>query len=199
MALSTYTELSNAVENYDPGIAARFADIPFDTLLAEFEADLQPTIKSRRASKTLIITSTGNTVALPVDFIEARYLNIGGVPLRPMSIYGGNREYGEIGYVMDGDNITLLRDDSADVDVELTYYARFAGLSVGNPSNYVLTYFPTVYLHGVLARVFGWLENANQEGAARGRFQQALGTIAADEARYQQGGNQITIGDVASW
>lgn len=187
-----YTQLIAHVQGYDPGIKAR-PGIPMATLLIELEAEMRPLMKHYLAEKTVTIMSTGDVAALPDDFIELRQVNIGGKVPKLVSVYGSSLYTDEIGYLMTGNTIQFVGTDGTDQAVELTYYADFPGLSEANPTNWVLSKFPGIYIHGLLARVYRYLQNPTGEGPATQSMTAALSAMSVHNQRYSRGGNQIIM------
>jgi hypothetical protein len=135
-------------------------------------------------------TMLDGEVALPSDFIEV--IDLRGDNLyeswTPISPYQAQRDYptgagitaryGIIG------NTLRTYPSGGDDDVVLTYYARPAALDAGNPTNWLLTKYPDVYLYGSLKHSAPWLEDDNRIQVWESLYQQALTEVRkTDELR----------------
>ena len=150
---------------------------------------------------TLTTTAGDNFLALPSDYMEAQSIAIvssgettdliyhSPPALRLRSGTGTPQFYS----ITD----TLIFDISPDdiYDIELTYYAKPTALSSANPTNYVLTNFPSIYLFGALAQVYDFTDDLqNSEAFARkfilrvraavkGDSKARIGTVAQAQVR----------------
>lgn len=190
-----FTQIIDAVKSYDPGIKSR-PNIPFTTLLLELEADLQPLIRHYLGETTTSLVPIGDNFILPDDFIEARQINVDGTVVKPVSIYGSTLYEGEIGYLMTGNKIQITQSVDPFATVEMTYFARVPALTEINTTNWLSERFPGVYIHGLLARVYRYLQNPQAEQAAEVSMNKALTSLDLDHRRYSRGGNQIVMGEV---
>ncbi len=114
----------------------------------------------------LISESTGDQLVdevsstaggLPSDFLEARLVqantSVPGTVLRLVSPARAKELYGTLVGYPDVYTITglILRVyPSTDATVDLIYYARIPALSEDNPSNWLLTKYPQIYLYASL-------------------------------------------------
>ena len=170
MSISTYTELQTALSNWlrrtgDTDMAERAPE-----LIALSEAQFNRDIKHRRMETRSTLTTTGGNsyVTLPTDFVEARAAVVQTSPLQVLSAItpaqlDTNWSAGSTGvpteYAVIGDEIKLGKQPDAAYDIELTYYQQIPALSDANPTNWLLTYHPDMYLYGGLLQAAPYLAN----------------------------------------
>lgn len=171
MALSTYSDLQDAIAEWmgrpgDTLVAARATDF-----IAMFEASFRSRMRLRRMISTATLTIDAATVALPSDFLEVRNIYLTASPTQDLQQAGldwirtqfdaastGQPRY----YNISGGNILFAPTPSGSYAAELEYWA-FAALSVSNPTNWLLTYYPHIYLRGSLREAVGWEGAGNHE------------------------------------
>lgn len=192
MALGTYAELIAAIKDY-----TLRQDAPFDTFVRLAESDFGSLIKHYRAVKTVTTPIVDGVVALPADFLEARTIKIDGQVAKPLGNAGGSLEASEIGYRHIGGEFRVVADIPVE-DAEITYWSRVPSLTATAPTNWLLTYFPAVYLHSVLARFYRWVKDDQAEALEKQSFAEALAMLDADEKRASKIANPIVFGG-ARW
>lgn len=194
MALQSYDDLKSFVAQ-----SAIRDDLPIDALIALAESDFQPRLKHYKMEKSVALNAVAPLVAFPADFLEARRILVNGVLAKPVSNQHPDLYVGQVGYVYEGDGLRIVGDLAYPTTVELTYYAAVPALTPANTSNWLLTRFPAVYLHGVLARAYRWLKNGEAEALEKASLDEALQLVAADHARVQRGGNTIIVEGNTPW
>ena len=189
MALDNFANLKASVVNYSgrDDLSANMDD--FIVLAEEMMYSNNGNHLRLSAFSTLVTLTTtagDNFLALPADYLEAQSITItaSGVTtdlifhstsaLRLRSGTGTPQFYS----ISD----TLIFDISPDdvYDINLTYYAKPVALSSGNPTNYVLTNFPSIYLYGTLAAVYDFADDQPSADAFGRKF--GLRVIAAVKA-----------------
>ncbi|MBW6421609.1 hypothetical protein KX729_09170 [Rhizobium sp. XQZ8] len=192
MALANYNDLQSTIADYALGITS--AD-PISTFIALGEGDVFTRVKHYLAETTITTSSTANAITLPADFSEARSITVDGIKAKPVSIYGAKLYAGEIGYLQSGNTYVFVPTQETPRVVELTYYAKPLALSESNPSNWLLTTFPAVYLHASLVRAYRWRRDADSEAAEKASLEEALALLDADHRKAVHSGNPIIMND----
>lgn len=189
MAYNTFADLVNGIVDFAPEIQS---SDPVTAFIAMAEDEIFPFIKHYLAETQVTLTSSGNAVVLPDDFLYTRFVYVDGVKATPVSPYGARLYPGQIGYYQSGNTYVILPSQDAPRTVGLDYYARPQRISASNPSNWLLTRFPTIYLYGALAQGYYWRGNTDAYNAAKAKVQDLFGAIHADHSAGTSGGNQIT-------
>lgn len=192
MAIQTYADLISAVDS-----ETTFAGAPIENCIVMAEEALRPMLKHYRMEKNVTLTVPANThPALPADLQELRAILVNGELIRPLSFQ--NRQPDAMGFIITGSTIEIRPVPSTAYTVELNYYERLPSLSNENPTNWLLTYFPTVYLRAASAQVYHWLKDKKSEDSERELTGLALSAVSEDHKRVTMYGNTI-IEELSSW
>ncbi|XUY25853.1 phage adaptor protein [Agrobacterium sp. rho-8.1] len=168
--MQNYTDLKTAVFDY-----AMRDDAPFDTLVRLFESDYAPQIIHFQAEKTTVLDIVAGRVTLPADFIKSRAIIVDGVVANPVSIFNSQVFPDTINYFQTGNQL-VFTTGYADQPKKATivYYGRITNVTSTAPTNWLLTNFPSVYLYGVLEKLYKWSIDAEAEAAAKTSLVESL-------------------------
>ena len=202
MAISTYSELQTAVQNWlaraDADIVSRAPEF-----IALAEAQFNRDIKHRRMEAQASLSTVANTetVALPSDYIEARSLVVQSSPKIVLSLVTPAQLYtnfpdGATGlpseYAIIGSNIHLGRIPDAVYTITLTYYQTVPALTDSNTTNWLLTYNPDAYLYGTLLQAAPYLLNDERIPVWGALYDRAVQGIEDDSNRASWNGGPLT-------
>ena len=192
MALQTYSELLSAIDSY-----SMWPGSPNELFVELAEEALRPLLKHRLMEKHVVLSApAGASPELPTDFQEARAILLNGSALRPLSFH--QLTPNSVGYVVTGDSLEVRPAPATDYSVDLYYYAKLPALSNQNPTNWLLTNFPTVYLRACLAQLYHWAKDPAAEQAEKDLTSDALSAVVKDHNRSTMYGNTI-IEELSSW
>jgi hypothetical protein len=199
MALDTYANLQTAVQTWldRTDISANVADC-----ITLTEAYIQRNLRTRQMVFTSTFTTTAGVATLPTDFLQVISVRRMGSPvttLVPLDDEEFNRLYGTgtggtpQAYLISGLTISIAPVDNT-TSHKLNYYQKIPALSVSNPTNWLLTAYPDLYLFGTLAEV----ELLGKDGASgmgwKGRRDDICQDIQMSEAfSYRGPGPQIRM------
>ena len=164
MAITTYSELQTAAANWlaRDDLTDRIPE--FITLTeAKLNRALRCTQMETRATAEVDTTSDEpEFIALPGDFQTMRRLRLSGVTGKPalecvsqlqaddirycLRDVSGQPQY----YTLFADEMELIPTPDDDYELEMVYRANIPALSDDDPTNWLLTMAPDVYLYGVL-------------------------------------------------
>lgn len=164
MAITTYAELQTAIGVW----MGRPGDIVIATyapdFISMFESWFKSRVRVRRMLTTTSLTIDAATESLPSDFLEVRNIYLTGSPNVDLKQAGldwirtqfdennaGMPQYYNVG----GSSILFAPKPDTSYAATLEYWA-FAALSDSNTTNWLLTYYPHVYLRGALREAAGW-------------------------------------------
>ena len=194
MTIQTYADLISAVDS-----ETTFAGAPIEQCIQLAEEALRPMLKHFRMEKSVTLTVPANTSPdLPDDLQELRAILVDGQQVKPLSFHNRNTDLYSRGYVITGSKIEIRPAPATEYTVELSYYERLPALSNANPTNWLLTHFPTVYLRAASAQVYHWLKDKKAEDGERELTGLALSAVADDHKRVTMSGNTI-IEELSSW
>jgi hypothetical protein len=188
MAISTYDELKAAIATWAHRTDLT-AVIPDLITLAESRINRLAKIHNREQEADLTVVVGDRTIALPSGFIEplglwltyygdrqfVRYLTPEEMPVFDDS---GQSDY----WAIDAGNIAFERP----ADIAYTFVLRYTGLltlSDANPTNWLLTNHPDLYLHAALMECAAYIRDLELLGVAKAAFDLALQEINDKEHR----------------
>ncbi|AWM23442.1 phage adaptor protein [Sinorhizobium fredii] len=197
----------SAIEDYaalliDAGEYSGRADIShlFPRFLGLAELKLNRGLRVADMEVTDMITLTSGDGALPDDFLEAREVkNASGIPIRAVSLQQITNSYMEqsgtpAAYAIVGNTIKVR--PIADEDIGITYYGKIPPLTVTEPTNWLLTKAPDVYLYGLVNEIAIWKKDVDGARAAQGLMMLALSGLTIQDERARWGNAQVVVGGV---
>ena len=182
MALSTYSELQASAIAWSArsDLAALTPD--FVTLA---EDRMNRALRVRQMQVSLSDSIFDGCIAVPDGTVGVKTLWIDGNERTPLAA----RSYEDLlargtqgtatGWAWQGDQFFF--DGSGDVAGVL--YERIPALSDDEPTNWLLTAHPTVYLYGTLAELFSYTRNLPQAEQWRLKFEAAINEINGADMR----------------
>lgn len=168
MALDTYAGLKAEIADWlNRGDLA--AQIP--TFIRLFEAQAERNLRVREMVARATTTLEDQFTQLPTDFLSLVNVQLNGVtPARPALNYAPMQEIDRIrsqaadggrptDYTIVGNNIEVAPVPDTPYAVEIVYYQKLHRLSDTNPSNWLLTGSPDLYLYGSLMQAAPYLKD----------------------------------------
>lgn len=161
MPLDTYANLQLAVADriHRADLTAVIPDFirqAEDVIYGDLD-DRQQDVKS-----TLTATAGVEAIALPADFMSFRSVNIqSSTPMSTLDYrspdqYATEFQFGDTGipavYTIIGANMYVQPIPDQNYTLEIAYEGKLSNLSNTNPTNWLLTNFPTVYLYAALVQ-----------------------------------------------
>ena len=197
MPLATYAELQAAIAdtlNRDDLTSA----IPDFITLAE--ADMQRRVKHWRQEKRSTAELDTQYSAIPADFLEAIRFYITSNDTSPLELISQSemldRRYRNADttgkphyYAITAGEIEVYPTPDGTYNAELYYYSRIPALSDSNTSNWVLEYFPDLYLYGSLIHSAPYLKNDERTQVWAALYQSAIDGINAESESSKFGGS----------
>ena len=165
MAISTYAELQTAVGNYleRDDLSSRTTEF---IKLAEDRVAMTLRIRAMETSADLSISS--RTTTLPTRYVEMRRVYIDDDPrrriqfissiefwLRNMSSQTGAPQF----YTIEGEDFVVGPAPDQTYTGKMLYYQRFATLSGGSDTNWILTNASGLLLYGAMLEAVLYLED----------------------------------------
>lgn len=167
MAINTYATLQSAVAEWlgretDTSIIARVPD--FITLAeAKFNRDLRSNQMEKRSYTSVDMGSAEpEFITLPTDFQAMRRVRLSSVDAKPRLQFLSGAQADEkrslmadvanqpIYFTIFGDELELIPTPDSAYTIEMVYRAYVPPLSDSNPTSWLLTLAPDLYLYGAL-------------------------------------------------
>lgn len=164
MALQNYTDLLEKIPRW---LNKRALDGMAGDFLALTESDIQSKLRSREMQVTVEAPVTCANVNLPLDWLDATRLWIGGQPraldfLTPDAMVEQRAHYSNAPgvpthYGMIDGTIELSPVPSEECSLWMTYYAKIPTLDEDNPTNWLTARDIGIYLYGALVQASPYL------------------------------------------
>ena len=200
MAITTYDELKTSIGNWlnrDDLVAV----IPDFIALAE--ADIDRRVRHWRMENRSTATIDARYTALPSDFLQAIrfHLDVDERNIEQASSASlqerrekssdilGRPQY----FSVTSGQIEVWPSPDTDYTGELYYYGRTPALSDGNQSNWLLEYFPDVYLYGSLVHSAPYLVDDARAQTWAALYQSAVDGITGDSEKSKFGGSGLRM------
>lgn len=196
MAITTYDELVTAGENW-------ITRDDLDDRWAEFIA-LAEGVANRRLDCRQMYTRNAAfsvdsvTETVPTGFAGVRAFYLNTTPSEPLTFvkaddFGDSREAAVSGtgkprnYTIIGDAFVFSPGPDATYSATLIYRTRLTALSDDNASNWLLASHPDVYLHGMLAFAYQYIEDDAMQAKFMGDFLAGIDQVNVEDARQNYG------------
>lgn len=198
MTISTYADLKAAITLWFMG-RSDLAEVS-DDMIDLTEGLLNQTLRCREMETIASLTPTNNVCTLPTDYIEyKRVVELASIrrPLEYITESGADDLYPTraaglaCNFMIIGNDLTALPLSSN--DIELTYYQALPALSEDNTTNWLLTKFPNVYLHGCLMHAAEYVKNTEEGVKEGGLFQRYIDMLTASDNRAKFGNAGVTL------
>jgi hypothetical protein len=161
MSVTNYSQLQSAVGAW-LGHGLFTATIP--DFVALFEAAANRRLRVRQMEALATLTPVAGAASLPADYLAWRRVTVAGTPRRELdyvapswlqAAYPASATGAPAVFTIEGSTLTLR--PVAVTTLELLYFQKIPALSDANPSNWLLTAHPDLYLFGAMveAELFG--------------------------------------------
>lgn len=169
---------------------------PYERFIDILESELFPIIRHYRSEKTVTIPIVDGVIDLPDDLIEIRNVQIDTYKTVPRGTSAPIVvDYDEIGYVKSGTKLLVVPQNSLVDNATVMYWSRPEKLdAVNRPTNWLLTYFPSVYLFALCAKVQRHARDPEAEAAEKQSLGEALAVLAEDDRRFKSVGTNMSFG-----
>ena len=201
MAISNYTELQAAIENWldRSDLSAR---VPEFIALAEAQMNRDLRIRIMEGRYTASTVKAQRIYALPTDYRQMRSLRINLDPivalvyLTPQNmnqVWAGSSTGTPRAYTIVGNDIRLGPAPDSVMEMEINYYRAVAALSGTNTTTIMLTQNPDIYLYGALMAAEPFLMNDERLVLWGGLFDKAIRALQDQDAKDRASGSELTI------
>ena len=201
MAITTYDELKTAIAdtlNRDDLASS----VPNFISLAE--ANMQRKIRHWRQEKRANAVIDSQYSAVPADFLEIIRFYITSGDTKPLELISQGellerkrRNLKTSGspsfYALTAGELEVYPVLDGAYDAELYYYSRVPALTSVDTTNWLLDYFPDVYLYGSLVHSAPYLKDDERIRVWAALFQEAIDAINASSEKAKFGGSSRRI------
>jgi hypothetical protein len=207
MAIIDYSTLSSAITVW----AMRTGDTEFEAQVPDFISAAEqmfnygvgdiPALRVSEMETTSVGTLSDGAAALPADFLELRSVNAKSTPnvsIGLMSPDFSTDEYGyssatatPSGYVLSGGAIRTYPTSTSDLVID--YYAKIPALSDANPTNWLLTKAPMVYLYGALLHAAPYMMDDARAAALGTMFKGFVDGLVNTDRKARWGNSRVRL------
>jgi hypothetical protein len=201
MAISTYAELKSSIADF---LNRDDLTASIDTFIDLAESNLNRDVRHWRMQirSTLAISSQYTT--LPSDWLEAGRISLQAagtseVKLTSSAAIGilratNNNAVGvPANYAINGNSLEVQPNPDTTYTADILYTGRTPGLSADNPTNWLLTYAPDVYLYGTLIHTAPYLKDDARTTVWAALYNAALNNLNKDSTKAISGGSGLAI------
>lgn len=198
MAITNYSELQTAVTSWSNS-AIPSAIIPDLITLAEARFNRTLYLPQSETSATLTAAAT---IALPNDFRQLRNLYVDAdskiqlVQVSPSALrseFPANATGRPRVFAIIDDQIVLGPSPDSGHDVEIVYYATIPALTVGSPTNWLLTAAPDVYLFGALLQGQAYIRDDDAITLWKSALDEAMAELQVAGRRRQYSASPMRL------
>jgi len=210
MALSTYTELKDAVADWldRSDLTARIPDF---IALAEARISRDLRIRPMEVRSIMYTTSGQKYFNLPGGYIQMRNIQLNTNPTTPLEyitpemldrLYGSNTTGKPRAYTLIGDEIQLSPIPDSAYELEMAFYEKFTALGDGTSgtvtSNYLTKNAPDVLLYGSLLEAEPFIKNDERVAVWLNGYSNAVEKLQKADQRDRHSGSAMRIRNIYS-
>lgn len=189
MALSNYTELESAISNWTHR-SDLVSIVPELIKLAEIRINGDLDARLQDSTVTLATVASNPNVTLPDDLINIRTIYIDSdsdivlklvTPDEMRVAYPSSSTGRPSVYSLVGNKVVLAPTPDAVYNIGMVYKAKVPALSDLNPTNWLLTNFPNVYLFAALCECATFIKDDSRIPLWEQKYQEAIGAVNAQD------------------
>lgn len=206
MALSTYTELKDAIADWldRSDLTNRIPDF---IALAEARLNRELRIRPMEVRSTMTTTVGQRYFNLPGGYLQMRNFQINTNPITPLEyitpemldrLYGSNTTGKPRAYSLIGDEIQLAPIPDSAYTLEVAYYEKFTPLSTDVTTNWLTENAPDVLLYGALIEAEPFVKNDERMPLWLNAYKEAIDKIQKADDRDRHSGSQMRVRTVYS-
>ncbi len=197
MSLSNFTELKTEIGNF---LNRDDLTNVIPTFVRLAEAKMNRDIRHWRMETRKTALLDNQFTALPIDFLspvrmtlntaETKVLELAGTnEISKLRAEAGNATGEPAYYAMIDGSIEVFPSPDADYTIEMLYYEAIEGLSNSITTNWILTYYPDVYLYASLLQSAPYLMEDNRIPVWGAYYTSALETLNQENELAKTGGS----------
>ena len=210
MALSTYTELKDAIADWldRSDLTARIPDF---IALAEARISRDLRIRPMEVRSIMYTTSGQKYFNLPGGYIQMRNIQLNTNPTQPLEyitpemldrLYGSNTTGKPKAYTLIGDEIQLSPVPDSAYELEMAFYEKFTALGDGTSgtvtTNYLTKNAPDVLLYGALMEAEPFIKNDERVAVWLNGYSNAVEKLQKADQRDRHSGSAMRIRNIYS-
>jgi hypothetical protein len=191
MTIGTYAQLVSAVGDWldRDDLATRAS-----TFIQLAETRLNRLLDDPQMEATFTATASSAATALPADYGSMVSISTGDGPLYPIGpveFAGLNSISGTPNYYVIENGAISFAPGNSTANITMIYRRRIPALTDLNPTNWLLTLAPDVYLYGALMQAESLLAEDERVSGWKAMFDEAIQELRIDGARRKWGAGTL--------
>ena len=210
MALSTYTELKDAIADWldRSDLTARIPDF---IALAEARINRELRIRPMEVRSTMYATVDQQYFNLPGGYIQMRNIQLNTNPTTPLEyitpemldrLYGSTTTGKPRAYTLIGDEIQLAPIPDSAYQLEIAFYEKFTPLGDGSAgtvtSNWLTANAPDILLYGALMEAEPFIKNDERIPVWLNGYSNAINKLQQQDQRDRHSGSAMRVRNIYS-
>ncbi len=210
MALSTYTELKDAIADWldRSDLTARIPDF---IALAEARLNRELRIRPMEVRSILELIAGQKYFALPGGYLQMRNIQLNTNPTTPLEyvtpemldrLYGSDATSRPRAYSLIGDEIQLSPIPDSTYTLEVAYYEKFTPLGDGTAgtvtTNWLSENAPDVILYGALIEAEPFVKNDERMPMWLNAYKESIDKIQKADNKDRHSGSQMRVRNIYS-
>lgn len=210
MSISTYSELKTAIANWVNRTDLTDRIPEFIALCEQVLANdpepqdpsVMPGVRCRAMEKRVTADVSTQYIDAPTDLLFMRRIKINTSPVRRLiyltpeqmdAMYVGNEVETPNNFTIIGSEIQLAPIPDTTYVAEIAYYFRFPALSDANPTNWLLTNHPGIYLYGSLIHAEPFMLNDERLATWANMYRSLVTALNNQERAATHSGSALTM------
>lgn len=169
------------------------------TFIQFVESDVNSRLRHQKMVVRATATSDQEYVQLPTDWLEAINIHIvdGTQPLTYVTLNEADRINKQqiitspTFYSIMDDALEIIPAPSSNIEIEMIYYGKIPALSVSNPTNWLLTKAPDLYLYGSLVHASPYILDDQRVGLFANMYNSRLDSLALESDKALHSGGPL--------
>lgn len=193
MALANYTDLKNAVAEWlaRPGDPALAPSVPDFVRLAEARIHRDLRLRAME-TRDPAFALAGAFTPLPAGFLGLRRITLNTAPPRPLvlmapeqidAVHAGSSAGAPRVYAVLAGQLRVAPAPGGSLSADLVYWKRFEALSDSQPTNWLLTNAPDVYLYAALIEAAVFIGDDERLPLWAVAYERAVGNLQRSDDR----------------
>lgn len=200
MAIGTYAELQSAVADW---LLRDDLTAVIPSFIALAEAKFNRRIRDYRMVKRATVTIDAEYEDVPADWLQTVRYQINSTPIKTLEYVtpdqaaeektrfsGGGRP---LFFTVIGTQFQHVPAPDGSATGELTYYGKIPALSISQPTNWLLSAAPDVYLYGALMEAAPYLDDTEKLQTWQGMLEAAMAALQVEQDRASVGSSSLRM------
>lgn len=199
MAITTYTELTDAVANWleRSDLTSR---IPEFVTIAE--SRINRDLRIRMMETSTDITIDAQTEALPTGYVQAKRFYIDSSPDQVLSYVTPDKFWSSWGsqtagkpeiFTIEGNNFVFGPTPDTTYTGKLLYYKTLTAVATTTSGNTLFSVHPEIYLYGALAEAYGYLMEDSEQLKYDGLYKRCVVEIQKEDIKDRHSGSPLIM------